>query len=63
MFTIRFQNSYIYNIHVAKKKKPQSFVVAIQYIKYIKEKYNVEHFFLNNGCINKINAVWAVWEK
>lgn len=45
MFTIRFQNSYIYDIHVAKKKKPQSFVVAIQYIKYIKEKYNVEHFF------------------
>lgn len=44
MFAIRFQNSYIYNIHVA-KKKPQSFVVAIQYIKYIKEKYNVEHFF------------------
>lgn len=45
MFAIRFQNSYIYNIHVAKKKNPQSFVVAIQYIKYIKEKYNVEHFF------------------
>lgn len=37
-------------------------MVAIQYNKYIKVKYDMEQFFLNNGYINKINAVWAVWE-
>lgn len=57
-------------VHVYKKNKKenqktnlQSFVVAIQYNKYIKVKYDMEQFFLNNGYINKINAVWAVWEK